>query len=67
MIPAASRHVLVRPEFHVTDHQGLILDERTVAGNRELLVMYVSEADGGAAFTDWLSPARVRSVSSGAR
>ena len=62
MIPAASRHVLVRPEFHVTDHQGLVIDERTVDGNVELLVMYVSEADGGAAFMDWLSPSRVRPV-----
>lgn len=56
---AADRHVLVRPEFHVTDHQGLILDERA---DGALLVMWVSEADGGAAFTDWLSPARVRAV-----
>ena len=62
MLSAASRHVLVRPEFHVTDHQGLAIDERTVNGNVELLVMWVSEADGGAAFTDWLSPARVRPV-----
>ena len=62
MISAAARHVLVRPEFHVTDHQGLVIDERMVNGNVELLVMWVSEADGGAAFTDWLSPARVRSV-----
>lgn len=61
MITPADRHVLVRPEFHVTDHQGLILDERTVNGNVELRVLYVSEADG-CAFSEWLSPSRVRSV-----
>jgi hypothetical protein len=62
MIHAADRHVFVRPEFHTVDHQGLILDERTVGGRHELLVMYVSEADHGAAFTVWLSPARVRPI-----
>jgi hypothetical protein len=40
----------------------LVLDERTVDGRHELLVMWVSEADGGAAFTNWLSPARVRPI-----
>jgi hypothetical protein len=59
---AADRHVLVCPEFHTVDHQGLVLDERTIDGRTELLVMYVSEADHAAAFTDWLSPARVRPV-----
>lgn len=56
----ADRHVFVRPEFHAVDHQGLVLDERTINGRDEVLVMWVSEADRGAAFTDWLSPARVR-------